>query len=227
MWWYRIHAQPVLEALRRPGCLSDPAVSRSRKLKTENYFLARLAWQAWCPWLAGCRVRQGHGSGGGTGWRRGRVAFLRRCDARSAWDQQAAPPPQVMETWSVVECINSFCLLCCASTAVSMALCWTRSQSLFPSPAVLSSRLIRAAPGLATWLREHLYQHSPADNMWERSGGGGKWKEKVEAVLLLGLGIQPCTRLLGRNISLRCVTVAHCCCFLLLLCAELFLVQGS
>lgn len=98
MWWYRIHAQPVLEALRRPGCLSDPAVSRSRKLKTENYFLARLAWQAWCPWLAGCRVRQGHGSGGGTGWRRGRVAFLRRCDARSAWDQQAAPPPQVMET---------------------------------------------------------------------------------------------------------------------------------
>lgn len=30
-----------------------------------------------------------------------------------------------------------------------------------------------------------------------------------------------------RNISSRCVTVAHCCCFVRLLCAELFLVQGS
>lgn len=135
----------------------------------------------------------------------------------------SASCPQVMETWSVAGCINSSCSLCCASTAVCVASCWTRSQSLFPSPAVLSSRLIRAcrmAAGTSV-------PTQPCGRHVGRSGGGGKWEEKVEAVLLLGMGIQPCTRLLGRNISSRCVTVAHCCCLVRLLCAELFLVHGS
>lgn len=70
-------------------------------------------------------------------------------------------------TQSVARPLARSCLLCCSSTAVCVASCWTRSQSLSPSPAVLSSRLIEAVPGLAVQLWEHLCQCSPTDDTWE------------------------------------------------------------
>lgn len=59
-----------------------------------------------------------------------------------------------------------------------------------------------------------------------KSGGGGIREEKVETCCWeWECNLALCVP--GGNISLGWVKVAHCCCSLGLLCAELFLEQGS